>query len=226
MIVVITQNFRFLIWLSIFIFRILLVPHFFPVNPSTQLQVKSAMPSMHSPSFWQGLGEQLSMSIKRKIFILCPIFNFAIQLKASHFPHKAINFLIESMHTYFAVHSCKSNSASTSIWSNAVNTRSTILARVWFAIIDICINEMLVRLSWNVMLLLGITLSDLDKSLCWCIIFQTILTLFTVFSRKSSSTIAGIIVNLINACCTVLARMGGTFVNIYKNEILDLNPCF
>ena len=140
---------------SIFIFRILLVPHFFPVNPSTQLQVKSAMPSMHSPSFWQGLGEQLSMSIKRKIFMLCPTFNLAIWLKEANFRYKAIKFLIELIHTYFTVHSCKSNGTSTSIWSNAVNTCSTILARFCFTFVDICINKMLFRLSWKAMVVLG-----------------------------------------------------------------------
>ena len=88
--------------------------------------------------------------------------------------------------------------------------------------------------KWNVdsieckvIVVLGITFSDRHWSIFWCTIFQTILTLFTVFSRKSSSTIAGIIVDLINACCTVLARMGGTFVNIWKMEycVLGKNCC-
>ena len=109
------------------------------------------MPSMHSPSFWQGLGEQLSMSMKRKVFILCPI-NLAIWLKSWDFPYKAIKYLIELIHTYFTVHSCKSNGASTSIWSNSVNTCSTILARVWFTFVDICINKTLVCLSWKEMM--------------------------------------------------------------------------
>ena len=93
-----------------------------PVNPWAHLHLNVLMPSSQIPSFIHSFGTQSSTSVISIIYLSW---------------YDWITIILVYKHTLFTVRSSESKRTNTCIWGNSVLTCSAIVARGFFAIINI-----------------------------------------------------------------------------------------